>query len=90
MQLSPKLVLALAVALAAPGAFAATNGDSDNDWLMKKAVPSGTAGTTSSQAQPGSASASAAAPVPTAAAAAKNADKPFVSSVYTDSDDGLP
>jgi hypothetical protein len=83
MQLSPKLVFVIAATLAAPAAFAASNGDSDNDWLMKKAVPSGTTGTTSSQARPGPAA-------PSAAAAQKNADKPFVSSVYTDSDDGLP
>jgi len=90
MQLSPKLVLAIAVALAAPGAFAASNGDPDNDWLMKKPVPSGTTG---SQARPSEASSSAAPPataVPSAAAAEQNDSKPVVNSEYTDSDDGLP
>lgn len=53
MQLSSKLILAATIALASSAAFAASNGDPDNDWLMKKAVPSGTtSGTTSSQAAP--------------------------------------
>lgn len=49
MKLSPKLLVAAAIALSSTAAFAVSNGDSDNDWLMKKPVPSG-----SSSAQSGS------------------------------------
>lgn len=55
MQLSPKLILAIAVALAAPSAFAAVNGDSDNDWLMKQSVGSGSSAPHNQQGSPSSA-----------------------------------
>ncbi|MDB5803270.1 MAG: hypothetical protein JWN73_592 [Betaproteobacteria bacterium] len=86
MQTTTKLIFALAAALAAPGAFAAADGIPDNDWLMKKPVPSAMTG---APFQP--AAASAPAPADTKAnAGEQKAQKPFVSSEYNESEDGLP
>jgi hypothetical protein len=83
MKTTTKLILALAAALSAQGAFAMADGQPDNDWLMKKPVPSAS---TPAPVQP----AAAAAPADTKASAGDQKAKPYVSSEYTDSEDGMP
>jgi negative regulator of sigma E activity len=94
MKSTTKLAFAAAALLAASSAFAQSDGQPDNEWLMKAHVaetqPLASQQDPTATAAPSTASATATAPAPTAAAAASAGDEPFDNSDYNESGDGLP
>jgi hypothetical protein len=94
MKSTTKLAFAAAALLAASSAFAQSDGQPDNDWLMKAHVPE-TQALASKQdpvavPSPSAASGTATAPAPTAAAATSEAGQSLDNAEYNESGDGLP